>query len=225
MKKIVVLLLTLIMLCSIPIASATSLVIRFRGLTWGLSIDAVQKAITSDMLPFFTQADERAMIYPSGIANSSQNEWVRTKGNCGFMCTMVSENSYVGGYIVNRIALAAHYGEKNNTISMEPSDSVFYLGAYYINTLNVDDIASVFFDLQGKLTYLYGEYEEFKAEDTYTTTWFGTKDTAVSLVHDDGEIMIVYYKNNYDEKLASIEKKVSQMIITEKYKNSDLSGL
>lgn len=234
MRRLSALLLTMFLL--VPAAQAEE--IAFRGIPWGISVLEVQKHIQEqfDMsAEMFLDPQKNCLPYSAAMAEEYLTP--QTEHKCGYANMQFARNQSVAGYKLYSIEWHAFFGETQDGISLECADSEFYFAEY---SLKADDIEIAYADLQGKLSYLYGECTTTKEQDTYTdkytctSTWHGDNNTAVTLfakytTHKDkdksGKVYLRYYKTDCDEKLQSIDKAVKQMELVEQYKNSDLSGL
>lgn len=241
MKKTIVLLLTLLTLCTVALADE----ITFRNIPWGSNIEEVQSLLIKDMAIWeewsFSPKDAW-MPYSEAMTSEYILDLCSTSENCGYNYEPRPYKQNIAGHRLTSLSLYAHYGENTNGISKEPVDTVFYAAEY---TLAVDsDIEAAYDELQGKLSYLYGTCESAEVwnssslyrEGQYTcmSTWYGDNATAVTLYceypvqesyRNHCYIKLRYYKTDCDEKLDIIKVAVEQMNLAAQYKDSNLSGL
>ena len=226
------------MLCLVFALVTVSLAdeITFRGIPWGTPAYQVE-ILLIDQLGNSTYTYARKDQMPYLDAMTEITLYPHTEQNTGYsIVAMVRPKPTVAGYDVYAINCYSYFGRARHIPAERFLDSKFFAAEYQ---LKADNLETAYNDLQGKLTYLYGECistKDKRISDYYhcTSTWRGDNNTAVSLVahyssdEDDdksGTVKLMYYKTDCDETLRAIENAVKSMELEKQYKDSDLNGL
>ena len=116
----------------------------------------------------------------------------------------------VAGYDINSIELYFMQPVENGTVNHDPESAKFYMAEYEIAN-NVDRV-SVFDDLTGKLTNLYGDVFYEIEDGQVVRTWKDSEGNTVSLMRYGTEwenldsITIIYMSATAMDDIQNLEK-------------------
>lgn len=197
MKKFVVFLMAIAIACvSCAYADmlSTEEVIRFRGLEWGCSIEDaaenLREAGVSDHARISSGFDVRYIDFSTCVDNA------------GFTFDpssyMFDNDIFVGGHMVEQIAVNAIYGFVNGEVSSDVADSRIYCGSYYFK--EQANMKSVYDDLVSKLTSLYGVPQEnpYANYGSFSCIWYGANHTAVEINMLDSDTLPLLHISFWD---------------------------
>lgn len=191
MKRIMVVLLTIMLLLSVGYSNAEntedSNPILFRGVEWGVKQKDAEKALSGikfnspdtythwrSVKDFLTDAYPYTFYYNSVLGYNL------------YATDSSKSNLKVAGYQVNSIGLKFVYLTDDNGILVRDAEHSALITATY--TFKVTDKKAVFDDLTDKLTSLYGEIDE-SYQDGYSIVntiniWYGSEGTLVVLRYE-----------------------------------------
>ena len=241
MKKLLALAI-LLLLVPISVMSETVSEITFRDIPWGCSISEVQEYLEKAVFEYNADFEDWDydieidwMPYTSGLLEEGSTIGYDncTEYECGYSARadILDSGMTIAGQELMSIHCVAHFGETETGISKEIDDSKFYAATYILIT---GDMEAAYADLQGKLSYLYGECDTLKEQNKYsaaykyTSTWYGTNNTAITLCADGdfpSYLTICYYKTDCDEKLIKIDEAMEKLELDAQFENADLTGL
>lgn len=192
--------------------------IVFRGIPWGTSMAELEKM---KMFDYFGSYDS-SMPFEENFATVP--DWRLAFGGTEFhtghkaICAVYGDGLKVGGYKVTGINLYCMYGTKYGALNREKDASQFFAADYEFDPI---DYKAAYYNLQEKLTDLYGE-GEVKTESAesfflvdkgcfdYTqigviTIWNGKNDTHVLLfgswIENESQ-----YENDVNEMTRNLVK-------------------
>ncbi len=209
MKKLTCLLLALILLipCFAVLAEGETETyaepILFRGIPWGTSMSEAIAQISND-LSFDVDAYTVSyridnMLYKfnsEGAIYDGEKLTYRYIANSSALSKIGGMK--VAGYPLRQLILfgVSQPNDKGSLAKDRDHISLFY-GAYYFDVTQTD---AVYADLLSKLTSLYGDVDLNREEDgVVQNLWRGAEGSMVSLVNNDGSIMIRYGFSGADE--------------------------
>lgn len=208
MKKLVLFAMVVSMMfaaCAHADMLSTEEVIRFRGFEWGCSINEVaenlREAGVSTRADISDETDVRFIDFSTSVDDAG---FVFDPSSYQF-----DNDIFVGGHMVEQIAVYAMYGIVDGEISYETEDSRLYCGTYYFK--EQANMKSVYDDLVSKLTSLYGTPQEnpYANSRDFSCIWYGADNTAVEINMRDSETLpllhISFWDLSVDEAIEAMQ--------------------
>lgn len=234
MKKLFLAVVNIIVLTTVVIsASANEKEIMFRNNPLDSSPSDVVLSLYNDNIQIMSMC----MYNESGLSDwnaeltfSKDNSMYVKKGGIEFILynptTMDGEDVDLAGYGISYIDMYFMYKNSSESVSLEPSDAVFYKAIYKMNVVNTKD---VYDDLFKKMADIYGTPKKNRethkclvlngkdyTEYNESAQWIGDKNTTVYIVRNykiyensktesDAQLKVVYTRTNATAELKKLQ--------------------
>ena len=254
MRKIVSMIIVVAIICLGPSVCAdgnTANQIKFRDFDFGVSIDQLEESFNQPKVHTYTNEEALSPYWSTLKSNMFVVSAPSYYTGWSVLSASYDNGINVAGYDVSDVYMYAHYGiDQNGKLLREKENSVFYLGVYYFNVI---DIPSAYKDLREKLTSLYGSSDEItdsgdiffagvNGSGSYTvytsmSEWNDDDGGAIKLISSttndekngamETYLILAYGDTNADKTIDQIAEIVKQEMIAEEAGNrsNSMNGL